>query len=335
VLDRGRGSLILAENRVAVTVAILGILWLLFALSTPNFATIANANGIVLNASVLMILACAEAIVVLTRNYEISIASVLALSAYIGFDLIARYPEAGPVLILAPVGIGALCGMANGLLVGYCRLSSVIVTIGTLSVYRGLAVIYAGGNQIEPKDMPAWVRDSLSGWLFLGMSPLVITALAVVAAAAAFFHYTPAGRKIYAVGSNPAAMIHFGIRPEPVILGAYVLCGALTGLAGFLFGARASYVVPYFAQGLEIQVLCAVVLGGVSVQGGSGSVTGAAAGALILSTLDNGLVLTGASAFARQFIYGSAIIAAVVVDSALLLRVKQILLTRRRRRRPA
>ena len=181
MLNSGRASLILAENRVAVTAAILGFLWLLFALSAPNFATVANANGIVLNASVLMILACAEAIVVLTRNYEISIASVLALSAFIGFDLIARYPEAGPILMLVPIGIGAVCGLANGLLVGYCRLSSVIVTIGTLSVYRGLAVLYAGGNQIEPKDMPAWVRESLSGWLILGLSPLVVTALLVVA----------------------------------------------------------------------------------------------------------------------------------------------------------
>jgi rhamnose transport system permease protein len=140
------------------------------------------------------------------------------------------------------------------------------------------------------------------------------------------------GREIYAVGSNPAAAAFFGLDARWVVFRAYVLCGLLTGLAAFLFAARATYIVPYLAQGLELTALAAVVVGGASVLGGSGSVVGAALGAVALATIDNGLILLGVSEFARQLAQGLLIVLAVVVDAVLQRRVAALLRAMRRGR---
>ena len=145
----------------------------------------------------------------------------------------------------------------------------------------------------------------------------------------------PLGRQIYAVGSNPEAASYFGIDARRTVFAAYVLCGLLTGLAAFLFGARSSWIVPYLAQGLELTVLAAVVIGGVSVLGGSGSVVGAAIGAIAIVAIDNGLVLVGTTDFVRQFVQGAAIILAVVVDALIQRRIAAIQVMKRMRREHA
>lgn len=330
--EGGKWSVYALKNRVLSVLVFQVILTLFFSLITRNFASLSNVNTIILNASILVIMACAEAVVIITRNYDVSVASVLALTAYVSFDLFAKFPQAGPVLILIPILIGAVCGGINGLLVGRFRLSSIIVTLGTMSVYRGLAVVYAAGKQIEPKDVPIWVKQFITGNIFFGLSTLVFIAIVVVLAIAIYLRYTRVGRQIYAVGSNPDAATFYGLKGPQIIMEAYIICGALTGLAGFLFGARASYVVPYFALGWEMQVLAAVVLGGVSVLGGSGNVIGAAMGALVLATINNGLILLGASEFMRQFIYGAMIVVAVVIDAIILTQVQNLLKAKRRRR---
>ena len=147
----------------------------------------------------------------------------------------------------------------------------------------------------------------------------------MVAASALMLRHLPVGRQIYAVGSNAEAAAYFGLDARRVVFSAYVLAGLLTGLAAFLFGARSSWIVPYMAEGLELTALAAVVIGGVSVLGGSGSVTGAAVGALAIGMIDNGLVLVGASDVLRQFIQGAAIVVAVVVDALMQGRVADIL----------
>lgn len=148
-----------------------------------------------------------------------------------------------------------------------------------------------------------------------GLPALPLIAISVVALAALTMRSLPIGRQIYAVGSNPDAAAYFGLDARRVVFSAYVMAGLLTGLAAFLFGARSSWIVPYMAEGLELTTLAAVVIGGVSVLGGSGSVLGAAVGAVAIGMIDNGLVLIGASDFIRQLIQGAAIVVAVVVDA--------------------
>lgn len=322
----------LLEGRLLGVAIFLVLLCIFFGLVARNFASISNLNTIALNGAILVVVACAEAIVVITRNYDLSVGSVVAFSAYAGLDLVRLHPEAGPVMVLAPIAIGGLCGAFNGFLVAFCRLPSVIATLGTMSVYRGLAFLYAGGHQIDPKDLPSWVARSAQGHV-LGLSTLVLLGFAIAIATTIGLRYLRTGRQIYAVGSNPEAAPFYGLHTGRVIFRAYLICGVLTGLAGFLFGARTSYVVPYLAQGLELTALAAVVLGGISVLGGSGTVFGAAIGAITIAAIENGLVLLGAPEFVRQFVYGTIIVVAVITDALVQKRVRELLL--RLRARPA
>jgi len=307
------------------------LLVVVFSLAADKFFSLSNLNTIFLNACIMAILACAEGVVIITRNYDVSIASIVALSSYVGFDVIRSLPGMGPLLILVPIAIGLVCGLLNGLLVAYGRVSSIFVTLGALSIYRGLATLYAHGQQIEPKDVPPWVRDVVTGNLLPDISNLALIAIAVVALVSIYLRYTRIGRQIYAIGSNPSAATFYGLKVPRIVLGAYALCGGLTGLSGFLFAARSSYVVPWSGQGLEISVIGAVVVGGVSVLGGSGNVVGASFGALVLATLDNGLILVQANEVARELIYGLAIVGACILDATVLRRVNALLKLKKRR----
>jgi len=324
-------SVVILKNRVMGVLLFEALIIVIFSIAAREFLTLSNLNTIFLNACILAILACAEAVVIITRNYDVSVASMLALAAFVGFDLIKRYPNAGPVLILVPIGIGIVCGLINGSIVAYGRVSSVFVTLGGLSIYRGIVTIYARGHQIEPKDITDWVRGTVTGSFIPGISNLAIIAILIVVLVSIFLRYTRIGRQIYAIGSNPDAAMFYGLKVSRVILGAYVLCGALTGLAGFLFAARSSYVVPWFAQGLEMQVIGAVVVGGVSVLGGSGNVVGAALGAIVLMTMENGLILIGTHEVVRQLLYGAAIVGACILDASVLKRVNGLLKATKRR----
>jgi rhamnose transport system permease protein len=321
----------LLRNRALGVSVFLVLLGLLFSGLAPNFATLGNVNTIALNGAILVVVACAEAIVVITRNYDLSIGSTVALASYVGLDIVRHFPHAGPILILAPVAIGTICGAINGVLVAYGRLPSVVATLGTMSVFRGLAFLYASGGQINGSDLPPWVERTATSHIF-GVSTLLLVACAVVALASLMLGKLRIGRQIYAIGSNPEAAVFYGLNARRVVFTAYTMAGMLTGLAAFLFAARASWIVPYLAQGLELTALAAVVVGGVSVLGGSGTALGAAIGAVTLATLDNGLVLLGASEFARELMQGAAIVVAVVVDALLQRRLRTVLKMMRDRR---
>jgi rhamnose transport system permease protein len=321
----------LLQNRALGVAVFLILLALFFSALAPNFANIGNLNTIALNAAILVVVACAQAMVVITRNYDLSVGSTVALASYVGLDIVRQFPEAGPALILVPVALGTLCGVVNGALVAYGRLPSVVATLGTMSIFRGLAFLYANGGQINGKDLPAWVAGTATSHVF-GLSTLILVACIVVALASFMLNKLRIGREIYAIGSNPEAAVFYGLDARAVIFRAYVMAGLLTGLAAYLFAARASWIVPYLAQGLELTTLAAVVVGGVSVLGGSGTILGAALGAVTLATLDNGLVLLGSSEFIRQFIQGAAIIIAVVIDAVIQRRIRDLLKTMRSRR---
>lgn len=323
-------SVVVLKNRVVGVLIFEALIIVLFAISSNRFFTLSNLNTIFLNTCIMAILACAEGVVILTRNYDVSIASILALSGYVGLDIIRRLPQLGPVLIVVPIAIGLLCGLINGLIVSYGRVSSIFVTLGGLSIYRGLVQIYANGGQINPSQVPAWVSGSVTGTIIPGISNLALITIVIVALMSIFLRYTRMGRKIYAVGSNPLAAGFYGLKVPRVILSAYVLCGGLTGLAGLLFAARSSYVVPWAAQGLEINVIGAVVVGGVSVLGGSGNVLGASVGAMLLATMHNGLILVKSSEVVRELLYGVAIVGACILDAIVLRRVSGLLKAKRR-----
>jgi len=315
--------------RVTGVLVFLILLCIFFSLTTSTFFQAQNARIIAFNAAILVIAACAEAIVVLTRNLDLSIGATMGLAGYVTADFAARNPGIGPELVILALVLGALLGLVNGLLVSYGKLPSIIATLGTMSVYRGITYIYARGQQVTATQLPPWMLKGVDAMVF-GIPSLVLVAVFTVALVAFFLHYAPLGRTIYAVGSNPAAGHFYGLRTDRIVLFAYVFCGTLAGLAGFLYAARVGTVTVILASGWEMTALAAVVIGGVSILGGSGNIVGVAIGALVLATIDNGLVLMGMPEFWRMFIQGTAIVLAVTVDSLIEGRIQAIFKGKRR-----
>jgi rhamnose transport system permease protein len=306
----GRFALRLRVSGVLLFLLLLG---LAFAALTPLFLTGQNLAAIISNASILAIVASGQAVVLFTRNLDVSVGSIMGFAAYLTADFAASHPGVGPALVLMPIAIGAMLGAINGLLVAYGRVSPLIATLGTMSLYRGATYIYAHGQEVTSSKLPRWMIG-LVDLRISGVPALFLLSAAIVCALALFLRFYPIGRRIYAVGSNPTASAFFGLRTERIVLFAYVLTGALCGLAGFLYAARVGTVTVVLASGWELTSLAAAVIGGVSVTGGSGTVVGAALGAIVLATIDNGLVLLRVPEFWRMFIQGSAIVAAATVD---------------------
>lgn len=307
-----RVALRLREAGVLVFLVLLGAL---FASLNDRFLTLQNLTTVASAASILAIAACAQAIVLFTRNLDVSIGSMMGMVAYLTADYAANHPAITPFeLVLLPLFIGGILGLINGLLVALGRVPALIATLGTMSLYRGATYIYAHGQEVTSSRLPTWML----GWADarIGDFPvIVLVAVAIVTLVAWLLYAFPFGRRIYAVGSNQVAAWFFGLRTERVVIVAYVACGLLCGIAGLLYAARVGTVTVVLATGWEMSSLAAAVIGGVSVSGGSGTVIGAALGALVLATIDNGLVLLGVPEFWRMFIQGSAIVAAVAVDA--------------------
>ena len=315
--------------RVSGVLAFLFALGAAFAALSPQFLTAQNLTAILSNAAILAIVAAAQAVVLITRNLDVSVGSIMGFSAYLTADFAATHPGIGPILMVMPLMLGAGLGLINGLLVAYGRVSPLIATLGTMSLYRGLTYIYARGQEVTSYRLPRWMTG-LADARTAGVPWLVLIAIVVVALLAAFLRFYPAGRRIYAVGSNPLASAFFGLRAERIVVLVFVIDGVLCGLSGFLYAARVGTVTVVLASGWELNSLAAAVIGGVSVMGGSGTVAGAALGAVVLASIDNGLVLMRVPEFWRMFIQGAAIVAAAAADVLIGVQIRKSLQGRRR-----
>jgi rhamnose transport system permease protein len=209
-------------------------------------------------------------------------------------------------------------------LVAVCRIPALVVTLGTLYVFRGADSWFAGGRQVNAADLPERFLKLGSGTI-VGVPVLVLIALAVLALAAWGMRNLRSGRELYAIGSNPEAARLAGIRVGRRVFGAFVLTGALSGLAGVLWAARFGTVDSTAANGFELNVVAAVVVGGVAIFGGSGTVIGAALGALLLSTIGSALVVLKVEALWERAIDGALLLAAIALDRLLALRAERAL----------
>lgn len=322
---------------LALRVRVLGVsgfmvlLAIVFTLLTPRFLTVDNLLVVAFNAAILAIVATAISVVLLTRNLDLSVGSVMGLAGYLWADIASQAPDAGPLLLLVPLAVGAGCGIINGLLVAYGGLPSIIATLGTLSVFRGVTFIYAEGQQVTSNVIPAWMLEMVDIRV-AGIPALALVAVVVVLSVAMLLRQTLLGRQIYAVGSSAEASFFYGLSVRHVVVAAYIISGVLAGLAGFLLAARVGTVSVALASGWELTALSAAVIGGVSVLGGSGSVIGAALGAVVLAMIDNGLVLLRVPEFWRMFLQGSAIVAAVTADVVIEKRIRRVFKTHGDRR---
>lgn len=298
----------------------------------PQFLTFANMVQILLSISILAIVAIGETLVILTRNVDLSVGSIVGFSAFVAANLFKQHPDTGLLFgILLGCALGLAMGVLNGLVVTWGRVPAIVATLGTLYAYRGLDFIYAGGNQVSASDVPDSFL-SLATAPFLGI-PLLIWFAAVLAIIFGYLlRFSPAGRQLYAIGSNPEAARLVGIRSGLLVFGAFAIAGLLSGFAGVLWGARFATVEATAATGLELQVIAAVVVGGVNIFGGSGEISGALLGAIVLGTIDNSLSFLRVSQFWLQAIDGAAILIAVTLDAFITRWTQRLLITRRQQR---
>ena len=319
---RGAASSGAAALRVRFlgVVVFLALLVLVFSLMSSRFLTWDNGRSVLFTAAILAIAAAGQTLVVLTGNLDLSVGSIMGLTAYVVFDLAGGADGLQPFVVLLAMLIGGVLGLINGFLVAVLEIPSIVATLGTLSIYRGFVSVYADAKEVSVGSLPGYMRDLATATWF-GLPAFVWLALALVIVVGLALRLLPWGRKIYAYGSNPKAARFFGLNNVRIVLGAYVGAGVIAGIAGILLGAQVGNINSLLASGIELQVLAAVVIGGVSIWGGSGSVYGAAIGAIVLATINNGLVLLQVQEFYRLLIQGVAIIAAVAVDAVVQRRV--------------
>lgn len=320
---RGRSH----AHRVAEILKRYGIITAFFALCivlsvmSDYFLTVGNIVNVLRQTSINGVLAIGMTFVILTRGIDLSVGSVAALAGIVATSFATHSAIAGipgapyPALLAVLVGIavGLLSGGISGSIITRFRVPPFVVTLGMLSTARGLTLLYAGGRPI-PNLTPGfrWI-----GTAEVAGIPLPILVLAVVFAVAWWvLTYTRFGRHVYATGGNPRASTSSGINVSRVRLSVYLISGALAALAGIMLAARTGSGLTQAGISYELDAIAAVVIGGTSLSGGVGGVTGTLFGALIIGVMNNGLDLLGVDSNYQQIFKGLMIIGAVMLDSA-------------------
>ncbi len=320
-------------NRLLATREIwlgLGILLMLVLvnLRAPGFASAGNLLSVFNDTSLLIILALGQMVVILTRSIDLSIASNVALSGMV----VALINSSGaPIPIEALIVIGMLCGLGlgavNGGLVWLLGIPPIVVTLGTLTIYRGTTFLIAGGQWVNADELSprfiALTRMDLFGLPMLSWAAIVVAMVFYV-----FMTRTPLGRSIYAIGVNPTASVYAGINVGRTKFVAFCISGLVAGLCGYLWVSKFVIASSETAIGYELQVIAACVIGGVSIAGGIGSVGAAVLGALFLGVIGRALPVINVSPFWQMAISGGAIILAVVFNARAERRKGRIILKR-------
>jgi rhamnose transport system permease protein len=302
-------------RRDAAFAGITLVLFCAVAFAFPGFASPRSLAGVLDDTAILILLAMGQMLVILVRGIDLSIAANLALCGMLAALFNKAYPAAGvaPVLALT-LAAGTLLGACNGALVWKLGLPPIVVTIGTMSVFRGAIYLLSKG---------AWINDNELSFAFLefprrealGISLLSWIALAASIIVTVALRRTRIGRDLYAAGGNPEAASYSGIDPGRMQFIAYVACGAVAGLCGYLWVARFAVAYTDIALGFELTVIASCLIGGVAIAGGVGSPAGVLLGCLFMGIIRSSLPLIGISAFWQMFINGAVILAAVLLSA--------------------
>lgn len=318
------------QIREWVLVLLIILLVALFASQIENYFSARTFNRVSTSVAVIAVVAMGQTLVVLTRNIDLSVGSMVGVAAYVSGRIITAQPEMSPYLIvLIAILIGAALGVINGVIVAYGRVPSIIVTLGTLALYRTLLVEFSGATSVITNLLPAWIIDlpriNVVSFGELDIRLLVLIAIAVVILFQLVVTYLPWGRRLYAIGSNPDAAKIAGFPAQRIVFTAFVVSGALSGLAGFMYLARFGNITVVAAQGLELESVAAVVVGGVSTFGGIGTPVGAFLGAILIDLLQQSLIRWLAiSEFWRDALLGLLILLAVATDTVIMNRLRAI-----------
>lgn len=303
----------LLKSREALLAGAILVLLVLIATRFPDFLLPANLANVFNDTAPLMILALGQMVVILTKCIDLSVAANLALSGMVA-ALLNGMGVPLPLILLIVLVLGGLLGAVNGVLVWKLGIPSIVVTLGTMTIYRGIIFLMTDGAWVNAHQMTDGFK-SLPRTVHLGLPVMSWIAIAVIVAMAVFLTRTALGRSFYAVGGNPHAAVYTGIDVGRTQAIAFIISGVLAGLTGYLWVAR--YAVAYvdIAGGFELDVVAACVIGGIAIAGGAGTVGGAVLGALFLGVIKNALPVIGISPFWQLSISGSAIIIAVAFNA--------------------
>ena len=318
------------QIRELFLVVMIALVIVVFSTQVENYFNVSFINRMSTSVAIIAVLAVGQTLVFLTRNFDLSIGSIVGVTAYIVGQQLTRFPNMNPIVtVLLAVGLGILMGSINGVLVAYGKVPSIITTISTLAIYRSFLVEYSKAIPITTNNLPRWVVDlNKLSLLTIGgveLRVLFLIMLVIVIIFQLVLSYLRFGRRLYAIGSNPAAAKVAGFPDRNIIFLAFFLSGALAGLAGFMYLVRFGNIMVLAGIGLEFASIAAVVVGGVSNNGGSGTVIGALLGAVMIDLLENSLYRTMAvSEFWRDAILGMLILLAVVIDHVFIGRLRKV-----------
>ena len=331
--SRGFFGKLLRARELVLVVALLVICGAV-TLREPRFLEATNLEHVALSATLVCIVAVGQALVIIARQIDLSVGAIVAMSAFVSVEWLAAHPDAS-ILVVFLIGctIGLVMGAGNALLVAGFGIPAIVATLGTLAIYRGAVLVYAGGVQISATVLPD-AYEGIARQTILGVPLLIWLAVLITLFFGLAARFTRMGRNLYALGSNPESARFAGISEARSIAMVFMISGFLCGLVGVLWGARFGTVDAIIAPELHLQTISAAVIGGVSIFGGSGTVYGAAIGAVIFSVLENGVQLLGINQFWLQAVVGAAILLTVLFYSSLARRAERVQ-RESRRRQPA
>ena len=301
----------LLKKREFLMFMMLLIISLCISLIAPAFLTPSNLLSIIMNNVILAIMAMGMTLVIVTSGIDVSVGSQLGFAA-IFVGMLALLPSSNIFTVLL-VGVlcGTLLGILNGILIAGAEIPAIVVSLGTMNIFRGSLLLYTNGKWVT--SLPTWYT-SLYNTSVLGIPTPILILLLVIDVTYFIAQHTRLGRSIYALGGNPAIASRVGINTGKVTLFVFAYMGALTGIASILYGAQLATIDPNAGTSFELMVISAVVIGGANVLGGSGSLLGSLIGVLILGVLQNGIILMRIEPYWQNVVVGLILITAVTLD---------------------
>jgi len=317
------------KRREVTLVGLILLLFIAVSLRTPGFASLSNINDIFNDTALLIMMGLAQYLIILTGGIDLSVASTMALSGMCAALLNKLDPSMPiPFVVLVALGSGLALGAFNGTLVGFAGISSIIATLGTISIYRGGVFLLSGGQWISAHQMTEGFK-LIPDFKLLGISAIIWYMILVVILFAVFMNLTRTGREVYALGGNKTAARYVGVNEKKINFLVFSVAGLVAGFCGLLYVARYAAAQNDTATGFELNTIAACVIGGVSIAGGSGTVVGVVLGAVFLGIITNALTVINLSPFFQMAIQGFVILAAILANTIMAQRSQRQALARR------